>query len=113
MAPIKIVTIAEMKEIEAAADKAGISYAMMMDAAGQAVAENILARIGEPAEHKAVVLVGGGNNGGDGLVAANRLAEAGMTVAVYGLKPADEADVKVQRLRERGLLMVDAENDMR
>ena len=113
MAPVKIVTIQEMKAIEAAADQAGISFAMMMDAAGQAVAENILARVGAPGDHKAVVLVGGGNNGGDGLVAANRLAEAGMTVAVYGLKPADENDIKVQRLRERGLLLVDAENDMR
>src|SRR5689334_14869594 len=101
MAPTKIVTIAQMKAIEAAADRAGISYAMIMDAAGQAVAENILSRVGEAAEHKAVVLVGGGNNGGDGLVAANRLAEAGMTVAVYGLKPADDSDIKVQRLRER------------
>jgi len=109
----KVVTVAEMKAIEAAADKAGVSFAMMMDSAGQAVAENALARITNPAEHKVVVLCGSGNNGGDGLVAANRLAEAGATVAVYALKPLDESDAKVQRLREKGLLVVDAENDQR
>src|SRR5260221_6591228 len=110
---IKIVTVAQMKAIEAAADRAGLSYAMMMDSAGQAVAEHIMARVTNPAEQKAVVLCGTGNNGGDGLVAANRLAESGISVAVYSLKPLDESDLKVQRLREKGLLVVDAENDQR
>jgi hydroxyethylthiazole kinase-like uncharacterized protein yjeF len=110
---IKIVTIAEMKAIEVAADKSGLSFAMMMDSAGQAVAENILARVTNAVDQKIVVLCGTGNNGGDGLVAANRLAEAGASVAVYALKPLDETDVKVQRLREKDLLVVDAENDQR
>src|SRR5687767_6103445 len=103
MPPTKIVTVAETKAIEAAADRAGVSYAMLMDAAGNAVAENILARISQPAEHKVVVLVGTGNNGGDGLVAAHRLAEAGASVSVYALRPPDESDLKVQRLRAKGL----------
>jgi hydroxyethylthiazole kinase-like uncharacterized protein yjeF len=110
---IKIVTVAQMKAIEAAADKAGLSYAMMMDSAGQSLAEHILARIANAAEQKVVVLCGTGNNGGDGLVAANGLAEAGASVAIYALKPLDENDVKVKRLREKGLLVVDAENDQR
>ena len=109
----KIVTVAQMKVIEVAAGKAGVTVAMMMDSAGHAVAESILAQIMTPAEQKVVVLCGTGNNGGDGLVAANRLAEAGATVAVYALKPLDENDIKVQRLREKGLLIVDAENDQR
>ena len=110
---IKIVTISEMKSIEAAADNAGLTFAMMMDSAGQAVAEQILARVSKVSEAKVVVLCGSGNNGGDGLVAANRLAEAGAAVSVYSLKPLDETDAKVQRLREKGLLLVDAENDQR
>jgi NAD(P)H-hydrate epimerase len=109
----KIVTVDQMRAIEAAADQAGITYAMMMDAAGNAVAEHVLARIGPPADHKVVVLCGSGNNGGDGLVAANRLAEAGASVTVYATQPLDESDPKVQRLRARGLLLVDAENDQR
>lgn len=113
MHPIKIVTVAQMRAIEAAADQAGVSFAMMMEAAGNAVAEQILTRLDVAAEHKVVVLCGAGNNGGDGLVAANRLAEAGASVAVYCTQPPDESDVKVQRLRARGLLLADAHNDQR
>lgn len=99
----KIVTVAEMKAIEAAADRQGVTYAMMMDSAGSAVAAAVLARIAEAERHKAVVLCGSGNNGGDGLVAAERLAEAGVDVAVYGVRPFDERDPKAQALLERGL----------
>ncbi|MCC6192447.1 MAG: NAD(P)H-hydrate epimerase, partial [Anaerolineales bacterium] len=113
MSATKIVTVEQMRKIEAAADQAGVSYAMMMDTAGQAVAEHVLARLPAPADHRVVVLCGTGNNGGDGLVAAHRLAEAGATVAVYATKPLDENDPKVQRLREKGLLIADAENDQR
>jgi NAD(P)H-hydrate epimerase len=77
------------------------------------VAEQVLARIEAPADHKVVILCGTGNNGGDGLVAAHRLAEAGAQVAVYCVRPPDESDPKVQRLRERGLLVVEAESDQR
>src|SRR5438105_794510 len=97
----KIVSVAEMKAIEAAADQAGITYGMMMDAAGNAVAEHVLARLEDMAAQKIVVLVGSGNNGGDGLVAARRLAEAGAAVSVYASKPLDESDPKVQRLRQK------------
>ncbi len=113
MAGTKIVTVAQMKAIEAAADAAGVSYAMMMDAAGSAVAEHILARLTRPADHKVVLLCGTGNNGGDGLVAAHRLAEAGVPTTVYAVAPPDESDVKVQRLRAASVFVVDAENDAR
>ena len=109
----KIVTIDQMKSIEAAADRAGVTYAMMMENAGRAVAEAVLAQVEDPATHKVVVLCGAGNNGGDGLVAAYRLAEAGAAVSVYCTKPLDENDPNLQRVRSKGLLVVDAENDQR
>jgi NAD(P)H-hydrate epimerase len=110
---IQIVTISEMKSIEAAADKAGVSYATLMENAGKAVAEAVLARIENPASHKIVVLCGSGNNGGDGLVAAYHLAEAGAAVSIYCAKPLDENDPNLQRVRQKSLLVVDAENDQR
>jgi NAD(P)H-hydrate epimerase len=113
MTGTKIVTVEQMRAIEVAADQAGLSFAMMMDAAGNAVAEHVLARLESLADHRVVVLCGSGNNGGDGLVAAHRLAEAGVSVAVYATQPFDESDPKVQRLRAKGLLLVDAENDQR
>ncbi|MBI4768963.1 MAG: NAD(P)H-hydrate epimerase, partial [Chloroflexi bacterium] len=111
----KIVTIQQMKAIEAAADKAGVTYAMMMEAAGRAVAQEVLARVpaARLADHKVVILCGPGNNGGDGMVAAYHLAEAGANVSVYFAKPPDENDPNLQRVREKGLLVVDAENDQR
>src|SRR6185436_7698978 len=112
---MKIVTVKQMRAIEAAADKAGVTYAMMMESAGSAVAQTVLARLDNPAEHKVVVLCGPGNNGGDGLVAAYHLAEAGASVAVYCAKAPDENDPNSQRerVRQKGLLIVDAESDQR
>lgn len=110
----KIVTVAEMKAIEFAADEAGVTYAMMMESAGTAVAQAVLARLENPADHKVVVLCGHGNNGGDGMVAAYHLAEAGAgSVALYFAKMPDEDDPNLQRVRERGLFIADAENDQR
>ncbi len=110
----KIVTVAEMKAIESAADQAGVTYAMMMESAGTAVAQAVLARLENPADHKVVVLCGHGNNGGDGMVAAYHLAEAGAgSVALYFAKMPDEDDPNLQRVRERGLFIADAENDQR
>lgn len=109
----KVVTVAQMQAIESAADRAGVTFAMMMESAGQAVAEAVLAQLADPAQEKVVVVCGQGNNGGDGLVAAFYLAEAGTTVAVYAAHPLDESDSKVQRLRAKGLLIADAENDQR
>lgn len=110
----KIVTVTEMKAIESAADKAGVTYAMMMESAGTAVAQAALARLENPADHKVVVLCGPGNNGGDGMVAAHHLAEAGAaSVALYFSKMPDENDPNLQRVRQKGLFVVDAENDQR
>jgi NAD(P)H-hydrate epimerase len=102
-----------MQAIESAADRVGVTYAMMMESAGRAVAEAVLNQLDNPAQEKVVALCGKGNNGGDGLVAAFHLAAAGASVAVYAAQPLDENDSKVQRLRAKGLLIVDAENDLR
>jgi NAD(P)H-hydrate epimerase len=109
-----LLTIAEVKALEAAADAAGVSYAQMMENAGRAVAEATLARLGDDlGQHKIVLLCGKGNNGGDGLVAAHYLSNAGARVTVYAAQPPDEADMKVKRLRERSIFLADAENDQR
>src|SRR3990172_2680779 len=100
-----------MRRLESEADAAGVSYAAMMEYAGRAVADAVLARVA-PSETTAVLLVGPGNNGGDGLVCARHLADAGLTVKVYCLKPPDETDSKVIALGERSIFVVDAEGDM-
>jgi NAD(P)H-hydrate epimerase len=83
---------AEMAEIDEAAQRLGISQDALMEAAGAATAEvalTELARLAEPMRGPGgpladapltVVLCGPGNNGGDGFVAARRLAAAGRRV---------------------------------
>ena len=87
----KIVTVNEMRHLEAEADARGVSYAQMMDSAGAAVADSILKRLSH-ADAAVLILVGPGNNGGDGLVAARHLHDAGCRVKIFSLKTLDESD---------------------
>jgi NAD(P)H-hydrate epimerase len=110
---IKIYTVAEMVAAEKAADAAGHAYAQMMETAGRLVAEAVQQRH-DVAERQVLVLVGPGNNGGDGLVAGRYLAEAGAVVAFYLLKPRDIADDEnLARVEEMGLEVLLADYDQR
>lgn len=111
---IKIVSVEAMRRIEAAADAAGISYVTMMERAGTATAARVLLILDELqlADARVTVLVGTGNNGGDGLVAARVIAESGKAqVRIYQLKPRDEHDPHLQAVRQLGLFVADAVND--
>jgi hydroxyethylthiazole kinase-like uncharacterized protein yjeF len=108
---MKIVTVDEMRRIEAASNAAGHSYAAMMEQAGRAVADAITARR-NVRDRQVLVLVGPGNNGGDGLVAARYLADAGADVTCYLLNPRDPAqDENLSLVQERGLATVLADED--
>lgn len=74
------VTAAQMKQIERAADAAGLSYRQMMENAGCRACESICRRCPKP--QTAVVFAGKGNNGGDGFVVARLLAQEGARVRV-------------------------------
>ncbi|MBI3968531.1 MAG: NAD(P)H-hydrate dehydratase [Chloroflexi bacterium] len=79
---MKVVTAAEMRALEARADELGLPSPLLMENAGAAIAQVALdewrARPG-----RVLVLCGPGNNGGDGLVAARRLATWGAPVVAY------------------------------
>ncbi len=108
---MRVLTVEEMRRVEAAADAGGHSYADMMERAGHAVAQALLARQ-DLEKQPVLVLVGPGNNGGDGLVAARYLAEAGAEVACYLLKPRDKDDPNLQAACACGLLVADATQDV-
>jgi NAD(P)H-hydrate epimerase len=109
----KIVSTDQMKEIEAAADGSGLSYDKMMLNAGKSIAEIILDRFGDVHGKRVVILSGTGNNGGDGLVVGDHLAEAGAQVSVYLTKERPEDDTNLANLRLRNLLVAVWEQDQR
>jgi len=77
---MKILTAKEMGTADRRSVEAGVSVQTLMEHAGGAVARFCLRRF--KGDGPIVVLVGKGNNGGDGMVAALRLAEAGRRVRV-------------------------------
>jgi NAD(P)H-hydrate epimerase len=83
------ISIKEMLDIEAGTFKSGLSTpTALMEAAGAALAERI--RISYPQARHFLVLTGKGNNGGDGLVVARHLAEAGLRVEAVLTAPEDQ-----------------------
>jgi hydroxyethylthiazole kinase-like uncharacterized protein yjeF len=86
---MKIANAAEMREIDrATSQRFGVPSLTLMENAGSAVAEFVVARY--PSAERVGVVCGKGNNGGDGFVAARKLKAAGREVRVVLLaEPAE------------------------
>ena len=69
----RIVTAAQMKEIERAGNAHGLPYLQMMENAGLAAYAQLRARL--PQGGALLIVCGKGNNGGDGLVMARAAAK--------------------------------------
>jgi ADP-dependent NAD(P)H-hydrate dehydratase / NAD(P)H-hydrate epimerase len=98
---MKLVTAAQMRQIEAAAFASGVTPEGLMETAGRGVALAVATRLGGAAAERISVLVGPGNNGGDGLVAARHLYDMGAEVRVYLLAPRSADDANFKAIRER------------
>jgi hydroxyethylthiazole kinase-like uncharacterized protein yjeF len=96
-----VLTIAEMIACEKAAFAGGATAEGLMEVAGTEMAARIVALY--PAARDFLVLVGKGNNGGDGLVVARELATAGRPVRVVlaagGEKLGELPQSRLARLR--------------
>ncbi len=80
-AVMKIVSAAEMRAIDRiTSERFGVPSLTLMENAGSAVARFILADY--PHAERIGVICGKGNNGGDGFVAARKLADAGRAVRI-------------------------------
>lgn len=109
---IKVVSIEEMRAIEQAADAQGHSYSDMMQLAGRALADFTLQTILEKAlDPLIVLLVGPGNNGGDGLVAARYLAEDIEEAQVVAYLLQNRDDAVFHAAQKAGVAMIWAEHD--
>ncbi|MBK9122475.1 MAG: NAD(P)H-hydrate dehydratase [Chloroflexi bacterium] len=107
-----IFTPEQIREIEQAANDAGYTYDQMMQDAGREIAARAVSMLDGVSGPRVTVLVGKGNNGGDGLVAAARLAEqlAGSQIRLYLLDRRDD-DPLMQHALDRGVFAAYAEDD--
>lgn len=94
---MKVASVSDLRSIEAAADRAFISYDQMMQNAGEAAGRILQERCQINAATNVAFLIGKGNNGGDGLVMALDLATStGAKVSLYLLEARAPADKNYQ-----------------
>jgi len=97
---MKLVTVSQMQAIEKEADAGGLTYDMMMENAGQRLADVVLDLFFDEVEPEAVGLVGPGNNGGDTPGALTARVEEGWKAKAYLVKR--KKDDLVKRFTESG-----------
>lgn len=108
---MKLVTVQQMRAIEAEADAKGVPYAEMMQNAGRGLAEWVHALGQENGWDEVMGLVGSGNNGGDTLVALTWLAQAGWKTRAYLVRRSTAGDALVDEYISAGGEIVEFRND--
>ena len=93
-----VLTAAQQREIDERSGDAGVPRDTLMESAGSGAAEWILSRFGP---RRTVVLVGPGGNGGDGLVLARVLHNAGADVEALIVPPLDRLSPLTRKMHER------------
>jgi ADP-dependent NAD(P)H-hydrate dehydratase / NAD(P)H-hydrate epimerase len=97
---IPILTPEESAELDRASAALGVTTRSLMESAGRSVAQAASLLAGGTYGRRAVVVVGKGNNGGDGLVAARHLDRWGMgATAVMVAAPHDLAGAAAESFR--------------
>ena len=100
-----------MVALEQASERQGVSTDRLMENAGLAVAEAIRRQLGGVAGAKVLVLVGSGNNGADGLVAARHLRRWGAQASVYLATRRPTPDPKMDLALEYGVAVYSSAKD--
>lgn len=104
-----VVTVEQMRSAERSANANGLSYEAMMENAGRSVAGWLEAQGIEG--RRVLVLVGPGNNGGDGLVAARYLHQMGARVTVYAVHRDISADANWSQAEMAGIQLLRFDDD--
>lgn len=107
---MKLVTVAEMRSIEAEANQKGVSYSDMMERAGDGIAD-VIKRYDPSIASKSVWgIIGSGNNGGDALIALLNLSSSGCKVTAY-LASERKDDPILERIHAAGINVITDENE--
>lgn len=107
---MKIVTAEEMRQIDQDCAGFNLPASVLMENAGKAVAEEIRRILSTIDQQNILFLIGPGNNGGDGLVAARHLHDWGASVSLY-LCNQRASDTNLQLVRQRGITILEAAQD--
>ncbi|HEV3477654.1 MAG TPA: NAD(P)H-hydrate epimerase, partial [Rubrobacteraceae bacterium] len=104
---MKLYTAEEMSRADEGAQRLGIPGGVLMERAGAEMARVALEAF---APRRALVVAGGGNNGGDGFVVARELHRAGVEVAVLATREEYEGDpgTNFEVLRNLGVSLIDS-----
>jgi len=108
---MKVVTAEQMRQIDRDCANAGLPGSVLMENAGKAIAEEARRILGALDRQNILVLIGPGNNGGDGLVAARYLHDWGARVSIYLCSPRAPDDRNLGLARQRGITCVEASQD--
>jgi len=107
---MKIVISEQMRQIEQECAKAGLPTSELMENAGKAIAEEIRRILGTIDRQHILFLIGPGNNGGDGLVAARHLHDWGARVSIYLCHQRTE-DPNLELVQQRDINCLEAAQD--
>ncbi len=105
---MKIVTADQMRQIDQECSNIGLPTSVLMENAGKAVAEEVRRILGAINQQHILILIGAGNNGGDGLVAARHLHDWGAKVSLYLFGQRLPDDSNLELVRQRGIICVEA-----
>ena len=100
---MKVVSVAQMQELEKRSASEGLPSEILMENAGLAVAQEVKRQLGDVTGRHILVLIGPGNNGGDGLVAARHLHDWGADVHLYLPRPRADSDTNYRLVEQRGI----------
>ncbi|HEX5130880.1 MAG TPA: NAD(P)H-hydrate epimerase, partial [Candidatus Krumholzibacteria bacterium] len=102
---MRILTASQMQKVDEETIAHVVPGLELMERAGRGVARAVLAGFANAnapaAPRKAAIFVGAGNNGGDGLVVARYLLEAGWQCSVHMLKPGSELTPDASKNHQR------------
>jgi NAD(P)H-hydrate epimerase len=109
--PMKLVTVDQMRAIEKEADSNGVSYAAMMQNAGNGLAE-LVHQLGRENDWRQVTgIIGSGNNGGDTLTALTWLTQAGWSTHGYLVKRGADGDELIAKYISAGGVVFESGRD--
>ena len=91
---MKVLTAAQMREVDRRTIADGIPGIVLMENAGHRVVELLAEKFAPLAEQRVVVLCGKGNNGGDGMVIARQLFTRFQMRALHVVLLADPGELK-------------------